>query len=394
MNNSMEWSKFATDPVFKDTWRTKPYLMKSPDSGRRRIKLLLHMLAWVILLGLPLYFIKRWQVGKDFIWLYYINIILYGIIFYANYLILIPRFFFKEKRYRYYISVILLVAFFYLVSDYSNKLVFKYLPGRFQTEMSSQSQNEIRQPGPPPLQGFKRPPYRQMHLFNFAINSIFLVFFSLGMKVLERQSKYDEVKKELEKEKLNSELAFLKNQISPHFFFNTLNNIYSLIDINAGDSQKAVLKLSRMMRYLLYESETGNSPLSREIEFMNNYIDLMKLRMSDKVDLKVSFPENYENRGIPPLLFISLIENAFKHGISSRGNSYIEISMLTAKDSITFRCVNSMAKIKEENGIGHPPGIGLENLSKRLNLLFPGKHDLKISRSENAFEVLLYINFA
>jgi LytS/YehU family sensor histidine kinase len=233
-----------------------------------------------------------------------------------------------------------------------------------------------------------------MHLFNFAINSIFLVFFSLGMKVLERQSKYDEVKKELEKEKLNSELAFLKNQISPHFFFNTLNNIYSLIGINAGDSQKAVLKLSRMMRYLLYESETGNSLLNREIEFMNNYIDLMKLRMSDKVDLKVSFPEKYENRSIPPLLFISLIENAFKHGISFREKPYIEISMLTDSNSITFRCVNSMAKIKEENGIGHPSGIGLENLRKRLNLLFPGKHDLKINRSENEFEVLLYINFA
>jgi hypothetical protein len=394
MNNSKEWSKFDTDPVSENTWKTRPYLMKSPDSGRRRIKLLLHMLAWVILLGLPLYFIKRWHVDKDFIWLYYINIILYGIIFYANYLILIPGFFFKEKRYRYYISVILLVAFFYLVSDYSNKLVFKYLPGRYQTEMSPQGPNEIRQPGPPLLQGFKRPPFRQMHLYNFAINSIFLVFFSLGMKVLERQSKYDEVKKELEKEKLNSELAFLKNQISPHFFFNTLNNIYSLIGINAGDSQKAILKLSRMMRYLLYESETGNSPLGREIEFMNNYIDLMKLRMSDKVDLKVSFPEDYENRSIPPLLFISLIENAFKHGISFREKPYIEISMLTSRDSITFRCVNSIAKIKEESGIGHPSGIGLENLSKRLNLLFPGKHDLKINRSENEFEVLLYINFA
>jgi hypothetical protein len=394
MNNSKEWSKFDTDPVSENTWKTRPYLMKSPDSGRRRIKLLLHMLAWVILLGLPLYFIKRWHVDKDFIWLYYINIILYGIIFYANYLILIPGFFFKEKRYRYYISVILLVAFFYLVSDYSNKLVFKYLPGRYQTEMSPQGPNEIRQPGPPLLQGFKRPPFRQMHLYNFAINSIFLVFFSLGMKVLERQSKYDEVKKELEKEKLNSELAFLKNQISPHFFFNTLNNIYSLIGINAGDSQKAILKLSRMMRYLLYESETGNSPLGREIEFMNNYIDLMELRMSDKVDLKVSFPEDYENRSIPPLLFISLIENAFKHGISFREKPYIEISMLTSRDSITFRCVNSIAKIKEESGIGHPSGIGLENLSKRLNLLFPGKHDLKINRSENEFEVLLYINFA
>lgn len=394
MNNSDEWTKFDADHN-QYNWRSsRSHLMKIPFFEGRKIKLALHLLAWTILLGLPLYFIKRWQVEKDFIWLYYINLLINGIIFYSNYLVLVPKYFFCKKRYKYFLSVIVLIACFYLVSDFSNKFVFKYVPGRVYTEGLSRRENEIRNPGPPPVNRiFNRPPFRQMHLFNYTFNSVFLVFFSLGLSILERQAHIEKIQKELEKEKLNSELAFLKNQISPHFFFNTLNNIYSLIGINAEDSRKAVLKLSKLMRYLIYETEQGNTQLSNEIEFMNNYIDLMKLRVSDKVDLKVSFPENYENRGIPPLLFISLIENAFKHGISSRGKPYIEISMLTAKDSITFRCVNSMVKIKEETDNGHP-GIGLENLSKRLNLLFPGKHDLKISRSEDAFEVLLYINFA
>jgi LytS/YehU family sensor histidine kinase len=223
--------------------------------------------------------------------------------------------------------------------------------------------------------------------------SLFLVFFSVGMRVLERHSQTEKLQKELEKEKLNSELAFLKNQISPHFFFNTLNNIYSLISINADDSQKAVLKLSKLMRYLLYDSESGNTKLSNEIDFMNNYIDLMKLRMTNKISLIVAFPEKYTDLNIPPLIFIPFIENAFKHGISNREKSFIDISMTTQKDSILFRCANSLIKPREESEPGQS-GIGLENVTKRLNLLFPGKHELKINKTEKEFEVLLQINFA
>jgi LytS/YehU family sensor histidine kinase len=210
---------------------------------------------------------------------------------------------------------------------------------------------------------------------------------------MERHSQIEKLQKELEKEKLNSELAFLKNQISPHFFFNTLNNIYSLIGINAEDSQKAVLKLSKLMRYLLYESEKGDSKLSTEIEFMNNYIDLMKLRMNEKVALNVSLPADYDDRSIPPLLFIPFIENAFKHGISYREKSFIEISFLVTPDSLSFRCANSLFKSRDESDSGHS-GIGLENVRKRLGLLFPGKHDLKINKTDSEFEVLLQINLA
>jgi two-component system, LytTR family, sensor kinase len=393
MNNSKEWSKFDTEPAPGGAGVSGTYLMKTSLAGSRRIKYLLHILAWVILLGLPLYFIKRWHVDEDFIWLYYINTILNGIIFYSNYLVLIPRYFFSGERYKYYISVAVLLACFYLVSDVSNKMVFRYFPSRYQTERTLQTEQANHQPGPPPDLGIKRPPFRQMHLFNYTFNAVFLIFFSLGLKVLERQNKFEETRKELEKEKLNSELAFLKNQISPHFFFNTLNNIYSLIDINAEDSQKAVLKLSKMMRYLLYESETGTSQLGREIEFLNNYIDLMKLRMSDKVALTVSFPEKNEDINIPPLLFIPFIENAFKHGISYRGKSFIDISMTTTKECISFTCSNSIGQPSEENK-SNSSGIGLENVRKRLNLLFPDKHELNIIRSDNKFDVSLNIYFS
>jgi two-component system, LytTR family, sensor kinase len=367
--------------------------MKNFLTGNK-IKILLHLLAWAIILGIPLYFFKRWEVGQDFMWIYYIGNIINGIIFYTNYLILVPKFFFGSRNYKYYLSVIFLLTFLYFISDKSNELVFRYVPGRNNTEEVVKPETE-RKERPPlnPDDHHGHPPFREMHLFNYLFTSLFLVFFSVGMRVLERHSQIEKLQKELEKEKLNSELAFLKNQISPHFFFNTLNNIYSLISINAEDSQKAVLRLSKLMRYLLYDSEHGNTKLSNEIDFMNNYIDLMRLRMSNKISLNLSFPEKFEDINIPPLIFIPFIENAFKHGISYREKSFIDVSMTIEKGLLKFRCANSLFKVREDNDPVYS-GIGLENVTKRLNLLFPGKHDIKINKSETEFEVLLQINIA
>jgi two-component system LytT family sensor kinase len=363
-------------------------------SREGRIKIILHLLAWFILLGLPVYFVKRFQAGKDFLLIYYLITLINGLIFYTNYLFLVPKFFFQKRKYKYYLSVLILIICFYFVSDISNKLIFNFVPEKEGTARFNRPPDERGKPGPPRTGVLSaRPPFRDVHIMSYTSSSLFLIFFSLGLRVLERQSKIEKMQEEMEREKLNSELAFLKNQVSPHFFFNTLNNIYSLIGINADDSRKAVLKLSKLMRYLLYESEKGNTKLSQEIDFMSNYIDLMKLRMSDKVTLTVSFPDKYEDTSMPPLLFIPFIENAFKHGISYRENSFIDITVLAGKDSITFKCVNSNVK-KNGNGEKEHSGIGLENVRKRLNLLYPGKHDLKISGSEKTYEVLLFINLA
>jgi len=352
----------------------------------------LHILVWAILIVLPVYFVKRWDIGKDFIWFFYINITITGIIFYTNYFFLVPKFFFDGKKYKYYLSVALLLLVFYFVTDISNQAVFKYVSDGRPPEKPDHGFEDKQMPGPPGpmLRIPMRPPMKEMHMFNYGFTTLFLVFFSLGLRVLERHSRIEKIQKELEREKLNSELAFLKNQISPHFFFNTLNNIYSLISLNAEDSQKAVLKLSKLMRYLLYESEQGDTKLNNEIEFMNNYIDLMKLRMSNKISLSVEFPEEFKDISIPPLLFIPFIENAFKHGISFRENSFIRIEMVCDTGKIIFKCNNSLA----EGGNGttlDSSGIGLINVKKRLELLYPGKHELTINRTENTFEVLLNI---
>lgn len=366
-------------------------------SRGKKLTVALHFLVWCILLGIPAYFMRRYDVDRNFVLLYYVTTTINGLIFYGNYLVLVPRYFFIPRRRKYFIFAGMLLIAFYFVSDFSNRLIFHDVAGR--KESSDIRPHDLPSDGSPdktvkripPGPRFGRVPFRQMHTYNFAFNALFLLFIGIGLRVLERNASIEKRQKELEKEKLNSELAFLKNQISPHFFFNTLNNIYSLISINAHDSQEAVLKLSKLMRYLLYESEHGTTLLSSEIEFMNNYIALMRLRMTDKVDLQVSFPAEYENHSIPPLLFISFIENAFKHGISYREKSFIHIGLAIGKDGLTFRCSNSLVRSAEKEHQEHS-GIGLENVRKRLALLYPGKHRLDVHTETASYEVALQID--
>jgi hypothetical protein len=351
---------------------------------------LLHVAFWAIILGLPFYFFYRLDIPVEFAWVYYINIIINGIIFYSNYLVLIPRFFFNNRKLKYYAFALLLTGFLFVVAMISSNFVFDKFRGD-SPELFHRDRTE-RSDEPLPATGkrrFFRLPFGPMSVYNFTFNAFVFTVFAIGLRLLERHALIEKRQKELEKEKLNSELAFLKNQISPHFFFNTLNNIYSLIGINTADSQEAVLKLSKMMRYLLYDSEQGETKLNNEIDFMINYIDLMRLRISDKVKLNVSFPEQYENVSIPPLLFISVIENAFKHGVSYREKSFIDIVMEVSKEMIVFRCSNSLIT-KLDSDVDNRYGIGLENLRKRLSLIFPGRHELLISE-DNAFKVVVKI---
>jgi LytS/YehU family sensor histidine kinase len=301
--------------------------------------------------------------------------------------------FWKKKRHIYYISVLALLFFFYFISDFASEKVFSMISRNGNPDQIITQPGEERHLRLPPIQ-FRRPAFiiamPNAQLIGYASSSLFMIFLSLGLRVLERQTKIEKSQQEMEKAKLNAELALLKNQISPHFFFNTLNNIYSLIGRNNEDSKDAVIKLSKMMRYVLNESGQDNKLLSDEIEFMNNYIDLMKLRIGAKTIITVNFPTEYKDLMIPHLLFISLIENAFKYGISVQEESYVNINLRCEGNSILFRCENGLP----ENNYGplfSSTGIGLENLKKRLGLLYPDTHKLEINRTKNKFEVNLII---
>ncbi len=346
------------------------------------IQIIIHILLWTILIIVPLYLANRYGSDRRFFrFFFYKDLLIYGILFYINYLIFVPQLFFKGKRLIYFLTVVVFVACFYFIS---------YLPHEYLSRRPD-SEQVIEPPGNG--QNVPGPDFKLVHAYNYTITSVVIIFLSLGLGSLNRQAQIERRQKELEKDRLDSELAFLKNQISPHLFFNTLNNIYSLIEINTENAKEAVLKLSRLMRYLLYESEQSETQLSNEIEFMNHYIDLMKLRLTDKVNLNVTFPGTHERLTVPPLLFIPFIENAFKHGIGSREKSEIDISLKVHQNILTFQCKNSIAGMNNGYEDLSDSGIGLENAIKRLNLLFPDNHELKISKTDDFFDVFLEIRF-
>jgi sensor histidine kinase YesM len=349
----------------------------------RKLTIFLHAIAWIIVISIPLYLSNAFSGGNTHrLYQFYVHSLSAILIFYAGYLWLIPRFFLRDRKFAYLAILLAFILFTYFVTSYINEhLLFNAVQdGKFQEALKKFSENGANE----------RAPMRAFGFYNHLIASVLISGFALGLGVMEKLKENEKKQKELEKEKLNSELAFLKNQVSPHFFFNTLNNIYSLIGLDGPAAQESVLKLSKLMRYLLYESEHGETLISHEINFMNNYIDLMKLRLNSKVDLQIDFPGQFTDFNIPPLLFIPFIENAFKHGVSFRENAFIRIRMTIDSGKIVFTAENSLGKGSQPSDM-HYSGIGLDNVRKRLNLLFPGKHELNISKDDTAFRVQLSI---
>lgn len=346
---------------------------------------LLHIMAVLILLITPMYLVN-FKTDNDtfFIWAIYLQSSVYVVLFYLNYLLLVPYLLFERKIFLYVLLVLIIGVGLYFILEQGYGHIFHRLQqiDKFREVIKIMDDDKHR----PKLSPFR------IHIYSHIITSFMVIGLSIGMRLAGKLIRNEKEKKELEKEKLNSELAFLKNQVSPHFFFNTLNNIYSLIEINTTDAQKAVLQLSKLMRYLLYESNNTDIQLSKEIVFMTHYIDLMKLRLSQRVKLDVKFPERYSDINLPPLLFISFIENAFKHGVSNRDLSYISITMDIINSNLIFKCINSKSpgneSIKDDDS-----GIGLDNVRKRLTLLFGGKHHLEIKDNETEYKVLLTIDF-
>ena len=353
---------------------------------RKGLSLILHSTGWIILFILPQFLI----IGGGFeniktTLIIFFNTLTFGIIFYVNYIWLVPWLLKRGSWIKYLIAALTLVVLVSFASNFAFRKAFP-IPPEFRERMRTEQQRNAAEG-----RNQRRHMPAGMAVYNFYITAFLVTGFAVGLRFAESSVKKSEEIKELEKEKLNSELALLKNQVSPHFFFNTLNNIYSLIAINQADAQEAVLSLSKMMRYMLYESEQGNTKLSREIEFMRVYIDLMKLRISDRVRLTVDFPDEYDDVDVPPLLFIPFIENAFKHGVSYQRDSFISIALSREENIIRFRTSNTI-----NTGTGETPqpdsGIGLDNVRKRLALLYPGRHELTIIDKIPVYSVELTIN--
>ena len=216
---------------------------------------------------------------------------------------------------------------------------------------------------------------------------------NLGVKFYFRSRNDQKKLVELEKQNLEQQLAYLRYQINPHFFMNTLNNIHALVDIDPERAKDTILELSKMMRFVLYEGDKHDVPLSREFDFIRHYITLMRLRYTDKVSISVDLPTEAPDALIPPLMLITFIENAFKHGISYQKDSFIDIRVTIIQhptpitQQLHFTCRNSIAeKPNEEKG-----GVGLANVRQRLKLLYDDNYTLNIQDEAGVYSVELAI---
>ncbi len=221
-----------------------------------------------------------------------------------------------------------------------------------------------------------------------AVIVLFLLFgMNVGIKIYFRTREDQKKLVELEKQNLEQQLEYLKYQINPHFFMNTLNNIHALVDIDAEKAKSTILELSKMMRFILYEGNKNGVPLTREFEFIRTYVTLMRLRYTDKVSINVELPSLIPDKLVPPLMLITFIENAFKHGISYQHESFVVVKVDIKDDKLFFTCRNSKAdKPNQEKG-----GVGLTNVRQRLDLLFGHNYTLDIQNEPDIYNVQLTI---
>jgi hypothetical protein len=241
------------------------------------------------------------------------------------------------------------------------------------------------------LQGMiKRWQLYSMRLHNPTIQFLFVFIISTGLKVLTQWYREQQQLLEMEKLRIQAELSFLKMQIHPHFLFNCLNNIYYMTLSKDDKAPETVLSLADFLRFVITESDSSFIPMEKEINMMEEYLNLQRLRTSEKFELQFAKEGNFGEYSIMPLTFIPFVENAFKYGISAHDSCFIHISIKTDNGTLTFACDNSvMPAVKNR---ARSSGVGLENIKKRLELAYPSRYSLDIGEDSLAFHVKLQIH--
>ena len=338
----------------------------------KKILLVQHLLIWLVLFSMPFVLSYGQELDTNRLVAHFlIPMLFYAVIFYLNFFVLIDKVLFPKKTFAFIIINLGLIGFSILLKEFIEASYFADL-------IKNRPQDDGRE-GPP----------FQLFIYVQMLSYAAPLLFSIAIKTTKRWVKTEAEKKEADNFKLQTELQHLRYQLQPHFFFNSLNNIYSLVDISPDKAKSTIHSLSKLMRYLLYETSTEFIPLSKEIEFMRKYIELMKLRLTDKTTVESSFPLSEPQIKIAPLLFISLIENAFKHGVSANKESVISIDMITQDNSVIFQIENY--NFPKEHTDKSGSGIGLPNLEKRLQLLYPNKHQFTQETKDGIYSVYLKI---
>ncbi len=356
------------------------------NQNRKIVSIIAHLAAWACFFALPyLVFFPRmldsqFTMSNHLIATIICNNVFLVLFYYFNTQYLIPQLLMKEKWGIYIFTIISLL------------LVFLFLPRYIAGLIASPEIHTNFDPNN--SKGTSHPRNRRRSLVDTYNIAIFFLVFTVGtcIAVIQRWLITEETRKEAENQKVNTELSFLKSQINPHFFFNTLNNIYSLAIIRSEKTAPAVMKLSSIMRYILTETTQNLVPLQNEVDFINNYIELQQVRLTDKTTIYFQAKGAIENKLIAPLLFIPFVENAFKYGISTKHSSTIEINLVALENSIVFDVSNDI--IPSENNMLENTGIGINNVKRRLELMYPDNHLLTHFVQDNHYNVHLEIKLS
>ncbi len=331
-------------------------------------QIFLHAAVWMSIL---LFFLLISGGGK-IVYKSVVMIVYFGLInivvFYISYLLILPRFLNKRKYWWGGFAILLLVLSAALIK-YGMATVFRDI---------------IMTHGGGKKYVFT---FWEYYLGAVFINCFF-VFLSTALKFMADWFVNEKVKNALENEKLIAELAFLKSQINPHFLFNTLNNIYSLAYQHSEKTPEAILKLSEIMRYMLYESNDDMVELSKEINYLQNYIELQRLRFKNQAFVNLIINGQAGNQKIMPLVLISFVENAFKHGVATQVEHPIDILINIEGDKLRFKVSNKTAQQnKDDTG-----GIGLPNVKRRLELFYKNRYHLQINQQAGFYTSELVVD--
>ena len=325
---------------------------------------LLYLMVWMVIILVPVLnskMLEEVHVSLENILIAWLKIAPYLLIFIIHNSLIAPRLLLRKHRYVWYLVVNLLTitAVFSLVAIYE-----KYAP--YDTE-------------PYILNG--KASFTDLAIYWNILLGFFMTGLNMGIKLLYRSLRDEQQMEELKRQNLQAEMDYLRYQINPHFFMNTLNNIHALIDIDTEYAKSAVIELSKMMRYVLYESGSETISLKKDIQFIENYIELMRIRYDSSIDICLDYPATIPNKvAIPPLLLIVFGENAFKHGVSYNHASFIHIRIGYRDDAVTAVISNS----RQEKSRPGTTGIGLENVKKRLALIYQDNYTLSIDDSDPA----------
>ena len=311
----------------------------------------------------------------------------YLVIFLIHNFLLAPMLIYGRKRALYTTMVAAIFACFI-----TYQCTHRPKPRRFGPPPMERRMEMRMHDGHRPPRDFKMPEHvPAVFIGQHDIVAVVILVLMLGMNIgikLFFKNRNDQKKLEaLQKKNLEQQLEYLKYQINPHFFMNTLNNIHALVDIDPEKAKDTILELSKMMRFILYEGDKRGVPLTREFDFIRHYVALMQLRYTDKVDIRTDLPEEVPDKTVPPLMLINFIENAFKHGISYQHPSFVHIKIAVNDDRLLFTCRNSKAETpNQEKG-----GVGLTNVKQRLHLLYDNNYTLKIQNQPESYNVELTI---